>query len=99
MEVCKCIVPSQHGGTLNSLRAVSSLMRLVEVEERWEAPDNLHVVLPQNWGENELNRSVTCRVFKATDNDRRHLTLCHDEFPGPNLAFADQVALVTATTC
>ncbi|GFV97307.1 uncharacterized protein TNCV_2038171 [Trichonephila clavipes] len=39
MGVCKCIVPSQHGGTLNSRRAGSPLVRLVEGEERWEAPD------------------------------------------------------------
>ncbi|GFW90384.1 hypothetical protein TNCV_3509321 [Trichonephila clavipes] len=29
MDVCKCIVPSQHGGTLNSHRAASPLVRLV----------------------------------------------------------------------
>ncbi|GFU76022.1 uncharacterized protein TNCV_1540001 [Trichonephila clavipes] len=39
MDVCKCIVPSQHGGTLNSRRAASPLVRLVEGGERWEAPD------------------------------------------------------------
>ncbi|GFX25095.1 uncharacterized protein TNCV_2752701 [Trichonephila clavipes] len=40
-------------------------------------------VLPQNWGGNEPNRTVICMVLKVTDNDRRHLTLCHDEFHGP----------------
>ncbi|GFY24090.1 hypothetical protein TNCV_1011431 [Trichonephila clavipes] len=40
-------------------------------------------VLPQNWDENEPNRSVTWMVLKATTNDRRHLALCHDEFRGP----------------
>ncbi|GFY33178.1 uncharacterized protein TNCV_1240291 [Trichonephila clavipes] len=39
MDVCKCIVPSRHGGTLNSRRAASPLVRLMEGEERWEAPD------------------------------------------------------------
>ncbi|GFU89993.1 uncharacterized protein TNCV_2438801 [Trichonephila clavipes] len=39
-DVCKCIVPSRHGGTLNSRRAASSLVRLVEGEKRWEAPDH-----------------------------------------------------------
>ncbi|GFS86101.1 hypothetical protein TNCV_1583471 [Trichonephila clavipes] len=38
MDVCKCIVPLRHGGTLNSRRAASPLMRLVEGEERWEPP-------------------------------------------------------------
>ncbi|GFW97097.1 adipocyte plasma membrane-associated protein [Trichonephila clavipes] len=33
MDVCKCIVPSRHGGTLNSCRATSPLVRLVEGEE------------------------------------------------------------------
>ncbi|GFS99429.1 uncharacterized protein TNCV_35751 [Trichonephila clavipes] len=76
MDVCKCIVPSRHGGTLNSHRAASPLVRLVD-------PDHLQGVLPQNWGETELNRSVTWMVLKATANDRRHLALCHDEFRGP----------------
>ncbi|GFX10494.1 hypothetical protein TNCV_2583161 [Trichonephila clavipes] len=39
MNVCKCIVPSRHGGTLNIHQASSPLVRLVE-EERWEAPDH-----------------------------------------------------------
>ncbi|GFU33823.1 hypothetical protein TNCV_2169881 [Trichonephila clavipes] len=34
MDVCKCIVPARHGGTLNSRRAASPLVRLVEGEER-----------------------------------------------------------------
>ncbi|GFW72357.1 uncharacterized protein TNCV_703941 [Trichonephila clavipes] len=83
MDVCKCIVPLRHGSTLNNLRAASSLARLVEGEERWEAPDHPQGVLPQNWGETELNRFVTCMVLKATANDRRHLALCHDEFLEP----------------
>ncbi|GFX58872.1 uncharacterized protein TNCV_805761 [Trichonephila clavipes] len=82
MDVCKCIVPSRHGATLNSRRAASPLVRLVEGEERWEATDHTQGVLPLNWGETELNRSVTCMVLKATANDRRHLVLCHDEFRG-----------------
>ncbi|GFX47415.1 uncharacterized protein TNCV_1734021 [Trichonephila clavipes] len=83
MDVCKCIVPSCHGGTLNNHRAASPLVRLVEGEQMWEAPDQSQGVLPQNWGESELNRSVTCMGLKATDNNRRHLALSHDEFRGP----------------
>ncbi|GFT44679.1 transposon Tf2-6 polyprotein [Trichonephila clavipes] len=60
------------GGTLNSRRAASPLVRLVEGEERLEVPDNPQVVLPLNWGETELNRSVTCMVLKATANDREN---------------------------
>ncbi|GFV74343.1 uncharacterized protein TNCV_5127861 [Trichonephila clavipes] len=37
MDVCKCIVPLWHEGTLNSRRAASPLMGLVEGVERWEA--------------------------------------------------------------
>ncbi|GFV49328.1 uncharacterized protein TNCV_3630141 [Trichonephila clavipes] len=83
MDVCKCIVSSRHEGTLNSRRVARTLVRLVEKEERWEAPDHPQDVLPQNWGETELNRSVTCVVLKATANDRRHLAPCHEEFNGP----------------
>ncbi|GFW23221.1 uncharacterized protein TNCV_3803211 [Trichonephila clavipes] len=83
MDVCKCIVPSRQGGTLNSRGAASPLVRLVKGEERWEASDHPQSVLPLNWGGIEPNRTVTCMVLKATANDRRHLALCHDEFRGP----------------
>ncbi|GFU72215.1 transposable element Tc1 transposase [Trichonephila clavipes] len=43
MDVCKCIVPLRQGGTLNSHRAASSLVWLVDGEERWEAPDHPQV--------------------------------------------------------
>ncbi|GFX85301.1 uncharacterized protein TNCV_2675761 [Trichonephila clavipes] len=69
-DVCKCIVPSGHGVILNSRRAASPLVRLVEGEERWEAL-TLPRMFSQNWGETELNRTVTCMVLKATANDRR----------------------------
>ncbi|GFW99836.1 uncharacterized protein TNCV_3420651 [Trichonephila clavipes] len=65
MDVCKCIVPTQHRGTLNSRRAANALVRLVAGEEMWES------VFPQNWGGTKLNRTVTCMVLKATANDRR----------------------------
>ncbi|GFV77475.1 uncharacterized protein TNCV_1070041 [Trichonephila clavipes] len=96
MDVCKCIVPLRHGGTLNSRRAANPLVWLVEEVERWEASDS--GVLPQNWGGNEPNRTVTSMVLKATANDRRHLALYNDECRGPRSAFADQVASVTTTT-
>ncbi|GFW22434.1 uncharacterized protein TNCV_1431851 [Trichonephila clavipes] len=69
MDVCKCIVSLRHGGTLNRRQAASSLVRLVEGEERWEATDYQGVLL--NWGGTELNRTFTCMVLKATANDRR----------------------------
>ncbi|GFW93379.1 uncharacterized protein TNCV_2604971 [Trichonephila clavipes] len=82
MDVCNCIVPSLHGGTINSHPVASPLVRMVEGVQRWEVP-HPPGVLPQNWGGNELNRSVTGIVLKATANDRRHLALCHDEIRGP----------------
>ncbi|GFX01724.1 hypothetical protein TNCV_4280041 [Trichonephila clavipes] len=60
-----------------------SLMKLVEGEERREPPDQPQRVLPQSWGETELNRPVTSMVLKVTGNDGRHLAFCHDEFLGP----------------
>ncbi|GFV91745.1 hypothetical protein TNCV_4763101 [Trichonephila clavipes] len=58
---------------LNSRRAASPLVRLVEGEERWEAPDHSQGVLLQNCGGAEQNRSVTCMVLKAKSNDRRKI--------------------------
>ncbi|GFV09955.1 uncharacterized protein TNCV_4517091 [Trichonephila clavipes] len=72
MDVCKCIVPLRHGCTLNSRQATSTLVWLVEGCGRSLTTPG---VLPQNWGGNEPNCSVTCMVLKATANDRRHLAL------------------------
>ncbi|GFU57745.1 uncharacterized protein TNCV_3638951 [Trichonephila clavipes] len=83
MDVCTCLVPSRHGGTLSSRRAASLLVRLVEGDERWEASNHPQGVLFQKWGETKLNRSVACMVLKATANDRRHSALSYDEFHGP----------------
>ncbi|GFX28570.1 uncharacterized protein TNCV_1153781 [Trichonephila clavipes] len=90
MDICKCIVPSRHGGTLNSRRAASPLERLVEGEERREASDPPQGVLPLNWGGTEPNRIVTYMVLKATVNDRRHLALAMMNFVALDLTFADQ---------
>ncbi|GFV34843.1 gag-pol polyprotein [Trichonephila clavipes] len=70
MDVCKCIVPLRHGGTLNRRRAASPLVGLVEGEERWR-PLTTPGVLPQNWGGNEPNRTTICMVLKAKANDMR----------------------------
>ncbi|GFX75278.1 hypothetical protein TNCV_3043001 [Trichonephila clavipes] len=40
MNVCKCILPSRQGCTLNSRQAASPLVRLVEGEERWDEFDH-----------------------------------------------------------
>ncbi|GFV22200.1 hypothetical protein TNCV_2674421 [Trichonephila clavipes] len=39
IDVCKRLVSSSHGGTLNIRRATSSLVKLVAGNERWENPD------------------------------------------------------------
>ncbi|GFW86866.1 uncharacterized protein TNCV_2810211 [Trichonephila clavipes] len=65
IDVCKYIGPSRHGGTLNSRRAASPLVRWVEGEERWDGPDHPQGVLSQNWGGNELKRTVNCMVLKG----------------------------------
>ncbi|GFX35222.1 hypothetical protein TNCV_100291 [Trichonephila clavipes] len=52
-----------HGGTLSSRQAASPLVRLMEGEERWEAPDHSQGVLPQNWGRIQPNGTVTCFVL------------------------------------
>ncbi|GFX21275.1 uncharacterized protein TNCV_2252231 [Trichonephila clavipes] len=83
MAVCKCILPSRHECTLNRRRAVSPLIRLVEGEERWKAPDHPQGVLLQNSGETERNRCVRCMLLKTTDNDKHHLALSDDAFHGP----------------
>ncbi|GFU83737.1 uncharacterized protein TNCV_858161 [Trichonephila clavipes] len=99
MDVCKCIVPARHGGTLNSRRAASPLVRLVEWEERWEASDHPQSVLPLTWGGIEPNRTVKCMVLKATANDKRHLALCHDEFHGPRSGLYRSGGIINNNKC
>ncbi|GFT48479.1 uncharacterized protein TNCV_3822631 [Trichonephila clavipes] len=70
MDACKCIVPLRHGDTLNSRRAASPLVWLVEREERWEAPDHPEGFLPLNWDGTEQKRIVTCMVPKTKANVR-----------------------------
>ncbi|GFX29783.1 hypothetical protein TNCV_4749121 [Trichonephila clavipes] len=55
----KGIVPSRHGGILNSCPATNPFVRMVEGEERWKTPYRPQDILPQNWGGTEQNRTVT----------------------------------------
>ncbi|GFU84711.1 hypothetical protein TNCV_2126521 [Trichonephila clavipes] len=73
-RVGKPTIPSAFAawGYLNSHRAASSLMRLVEGEEKWQSPDHPHGILHQYRGGTEPNLSVTCVMLKATANGRRH---------------------------
>ncbi|GFW51819.1 hypothetical protein TNCV_1187511 [Trichonephila clavipes] len=54
---------SRYGGTLNSRRAASPLVKLVKEEKRWETPDHSQGILPLNWDGTEQNRTVICMVF------------------------------------
>ncbi|GFT29530.1 hypothetical protein TNCV_2020911 [Trichonephila clavipes] len=69
MDVCKCVVPMRHEGTLNSHRAASPLVRLVEGSlsplPQGCSPTKL------GWNRAEKNDTVTCMVLKATVTDRR----------------------------
>ncbi|GFW30575.1 uncharacterized protein TNCV_455131 [Trichonephila clavipes] len=71
MNVSKCIVPLRHGSFLNNRRTASPLLRLVEEEKRWEAPDHPYGVSLKIWNETEPKRTVTRMMLKATVKDRR----------------------------
>ncbi|GFV94338.1 hypothetical protein TNCV_2267921 [Trichonephila clavipes] len=58
--------------------ATSSLVKVEEGEERWDAPDHPQGY-PSKLSGNESNRTVTCMVLKATANEWRHLALCHED--------------------
>ncbi|GFX81416.1 hypothetical protein TNCV_142661 [Trichonephila clavipes] len=80
------------GSTLNSRRASSPLVRLMEREERWDAPHHLQGILFQSWVESEPNRSVACMVLQATANDRHAIKpFAMMNFVGLDLARADQI--------
>ncbi|GFU49492.1 hypothetical protein TNCV_1590421 [Trichonephila clavipes] len=70
------------GGTLNSRQAANPLGKLMEGEERWEAPDHLQGVLPENWGGTEPNvlSPVWCSKLRLTTGV--HLALYGDGFHG-----------------
>ncbi|GFS66319.1 uncharacterized protein TNCV_3856211 [Trichonephila clavipes] len=70
MDVCKCIVPSRHGSTLNSHRDAIHIVRLVKREKRGEIPDHPQGVHIQNWDGIKQTRTVTCIVLKAMAKDR-----------------------------
>ncbi|GFU36486.1 cullin-4A [Trichonephila clavipes] len=79
MNVCKCIVPSQHGGILNSHKSSP----VVGGRKSWR-PLHPQGILPQNWCGTEQNRTVTCLILKPKANDRcKNLALSHEEFRGP----------------
>ncbi|GFT79574.1 hypothetical protein TNCV_3177351 [Trichonephila clavipes] len=68
MDVCKCIVPSRHGGTLNCRRAASPLERLVEGKERWLQITNKKVTLH---GYSDASEAAYACVVYAVQRDRK----------------------------
>ncbi|GFX74258.1 uncharacterized protein TNCV_838121 [Trichonephila clavipes] len=74
MDICKCVVPLQHGGTLNSRQATSPLVWLEEGKEKWEAPAHPRGFLPLNRDRSEQNNTVTRMVLKAKANERRGIS-------------------------
>ncbi|PRD27174.1 UNVERIFIED_CONTAM: hypothetical protein NCL1_36120 [Trichonephila clavipes] len=77
MNVCKCLVPSRHGGTLNSRQAASPLVKLVEGEERWEAPDHPSVNTPRrqvHWLPSSFVEERKWRELWKTNNGGRKET-------------------------
>ncbi|GFT57878.1 uncharacterized protein TNCV_4865861 [Trichonephila clavipes] len=98
MDVCKCIVPARHGGTLNSRRAANPLGRLVARDERWETLDPLCTVFSLKIGvepSSILTSSVWCSRLRPKTGV--HVAHYHDEFRGPRSDYVRQVALTTAT--
>ncbi|GFS61372.1 uncharacterized protein TNCV_3105551 [Trichonephila clavipes] len=84
MDVCKCIVSSWHGGALNSRRAASPLVRLVEGEERWKAPDPPLKVFSLKIGMDPSKIVLSpawCLKLRLTTGVRI-LALSRDEFRG-----------------
>ncbi|GFT74502.1 hypothetical protein TNCV_539981 [Trichonephila clavipes] len=67
--------------TLNSRRAASPLVRLVEGKKEWEVFDHSHGIFLPNWVGTAQNRIVTCMVFKAYAS-RKNLAFSRNEFRG-----------------
>ncbi|GFX84009.1 hypothetical protein TNCV_4858171 [Trichonephila clavipes] len=99
MDVFKCMMPLRHEGILNSRRNVSPLVRLVEREGRWEAPDLLHGVLPQNWERYWVKFGKLSPVWylKLQLRTGVHLALCRAVFRGLRSDFVSQEALPATT--
>ncbi|GFU89777.1 hypothetical protein TNCV_4116671 [Trichonephila clavipes] len=75
-------------------RAASPLVKLIEGKERWELPGRPPMCVPSKLGRTEPNRIVTGMVLKATSNNRRKsLALCRDEFHIPRSDTASQEVL------
>ncbi|GFS83702.1 hypothetical protein TNCV_610501 [Trichonephila clavipes] len=69
MDVCKCIVPvfGKRALTLNSRRAASTLVKLVEGEERWRTANITQKMTPTKISKRkEANEYLLRSPYKAT---------------------------------
>ncbi|GFY22097.1 uncharacterized protein TNCV_3297411 [Trichonephila clavipes] len=92
--MAKIAVPLQHRGTLNSHRAASPLVKLVEEKERWEAPNHPRYS-PSKWGETELNHSVTCMGSSL----QCIVVIFHIRITGASASFVQGGSLPSRPTC
>ncbi|GFV23558.1 uncharacterized protein TNCV_1906861 [Trichonephila clavipes] len=92
MDVCKRIVPLRHGGTLNSRRAASPLVWLVEGEERWDALDHPQVSSLKIGVETSpiVLSPAWCSKLRLTTGVKI-LALSRDEFRGPRYDFVSSL--------
>ncbi|GFY34972.1 uncharacterized protein TNCV_155491 [Trichonephila clavipes] len=81
MEACKCIVPTRHGGTLNSRRAASPLVRLVEGEERVPgcAEADVNDVGQRFQNDIQPNNMSDAKIIAAVTVEEKLKTLENDE--------------------
>ncbi|GFX62855.1 hypothetical protein TNCV_3351811 [Trichonephila clavipes] len=96
MEVCKCILPLRHQGTLNSRRGASRPLRLVKAKERLERPFTTPRVFTLKVEEetSEILLSLAwCSKLRLTTGVQPRP--CHEEFHGPRSGTDYQVALAT----
>ncbi|GFU77980.1 hypothetical protein TNCV_2563451 [Trichonephila clavipes] len=80
MDICKCIVPPWHGGTLKRYRASSRLVSLVVGEERCPPVYPGSLKIGMNLGQIVLSPAWCSKLSLTTGV---HLDPCHDEFRGP----------------
>ncbi|GFV29346.1 hypothetical protein TNCV_437651 [Trichonephila clavipes] len=68
MDVCKCIVPSRHGGNLNSSRAASPRVRLVYSRTFGDGPRNF-----ESWtsDKNDTGAGFSSPSFHTTSTGGR----------------------------
>ncbi|GFT84981.1 DUF4817 domain-containing protein [Trichonephila clavipes] len=98
MDACKCIVPARHGGTLNSRRATSLLVRLVKGEERGRlltTPRVFSLLIAVESSQTVMS-PVWCLKLRLTTGVTFPFAMMN--FMALDLAFANQVGLVTTTT-